>query len=144
MDPLSADRQAMAADAGRVFAMSIEILNQLHNLFAVLAVVTTLVWAVLAIGRNRAGALTGATRAVYATAMATTGLAGVTGLITAVLGPFTAMIFPWVGLVIVALHSEAGKRAKLAVTAGGRPVLLVAVQVVVLLAAGFIMVRKPF
>lgn len=121
-----------------------EMLNGLHSLFAVLGLVTTIAWGALALTRNRPGALGGATRGLYVGAMATTGLSGITGLVVTFLGPWVTMAFPWIGLVIVGIHGFAGKRAKQSVMTGGRPVVLIVLQVAVLLAAGFIMAKKPF
>ena len=49
----------------------------------------------------------GLSRPVYSGAMASTGLAGLTGLILAFAGGFATMAFPWIGLVAVVGHALA-------------------------------------
>jgi len=122
-----------------------DVAMMLHRLTAVLAILGTLVWAVAAL-RGAAPGLTGGRKGLYIAAMATTGIAGLTGLAVTFVGPWSAMLFPYLGLVAVALHGVAGGMAKRAALAGRRGTVAggVAIQLVMLLGASYLMAVKPF
>lgn len=124
-----------------------DVAMMLHRLTAVLSILGTLAWAVWALrGTGMAYGMTAGRKKLYIAAMATTGIAGVTGIAVTVFGPWMQMLFPYLGLAAVAGHGVAGGMAKRALAAGRRPTVAgaVAVQVVLLLAASYLMAVKPF
>lgn len=79
-------------------------------------------------------------------AMAFVGLSGVIGLIVTFTNGWAGMLFPWIGLVGVALHGFLGVRAKKALYAmnTGTALKLAVVQVVILIVVTGLMSAKPF
>ncbi|MCG5242310.1 hypothetical protein [Azospirillum doebereinerae] len=122
-----------------------DVAMMLHRLTAVLAILGTLVWAFGAL-RGAAPGLTARRKGLYVAAMASTGIAGLTGLAVTFAGPWASMLFPYLGLAAVAGHGVAGGMAKRAVIAGSRKTVAgaVAIQVVMLLVASYLMAVKPF
>lgn len=124
-----------------------QALYEAHRGFAILGCLTTVVWAALALLptlRNRPAP--GLWRPTYIAAMATTGLSGVTGLVVLWMGNWLTFVFPWLGLVAVALHGVAGVRGRKALAAGasGRLAIALIVQIVTLIAIYGLMTVKPF
>ena len=121
--------------------------SEAHRGFAILGCLTTVLWAALALWptlqRRPAPRLW---RPTYIAAMATTGLSGVTGLVVLFMGHWLTFVFPWLGLVAVALHGVAGVRGRkaLAVGASGRLATALIVQIVTLIAIYGLMTVKPF
>ena len=122
-------------------------LNNLHALFAYAGFVATLFWAgAILIGAGDIKRFDGIYRKSAMIAQSTVGLSAVLGLISTFLGPFMSMIFPWAGLVVVALHGVLGKRAKVALynMNTGKALKLAAVQLLLLIVAMGLMAVKPF
>lgn len=121
--------------------------NEAHRGLAILSVLFTLGWlgVVLAVPSASAG-LKRPQRLVYAGAMASTGLVGLTGLVVTAMGPWLATVFPWLGLAAVAGHGIAGARSRKALLSNGRAAATAAAicQVVLLVAAYGLMTVKPF
>jgi hypothetical protein len=118
-----------------------------HRGFAMLGCLATIVWALLAlIPTLRGQAAPRLWKPTYIAAMATTGLSGVTGLVVLWMGNWLTFVFPWLGLVAVALHGVAGVRGRkaLAVGASGRLATALIVQIVTLIAIYGLMTVKPF
>ncbi len=115
-----------------------------HMGLAVLALLLTLGWAALVVAAKAGPGRS--SRPVYVGAMASTGLAGVTGVVLAFAGGFATMAFPWIGLVAVAGHGFAGARSRrfLAAARQGAATAAAALQVVLLLVAYGVMTTKPF
>lgn len=123
------------------------IFNEAHRGLAILSLLLTLGWAgLLLAARQPMAELARPHRLVYAGAMASTGLVGITGIVVTAMGPWMATLFPWLGLVAVAGHGVAGARSRRALVAGDRTSALVAagVQIVLLAAAYGLMTVKPF
>ncbi|WP_026784084.1 hypothetical protein [Pleomorphomonas koreensis] len=122
-------------------------LYEAHRGFAMLGCLTTVLWAAFALiptlQRRPPSRLW---RPFYISAMATTGLSGVTGLVILWYGAFLTFVFPWLGLVAVALHGVAGVRGRkaLAVGAAGTLAAAVIVQIVTLVVIYGLMTVKPF
>lgn len=119
-------------------------LNHLHSTAAALSLVTTIAWTAGCLGGP--SGMTGTRRLLFITVQATTGLTAVSGLITTFTGPWTAMLFPYLGLVTVAGHGFAGGMAKRSLAMGDRRKALFAAvsQTAFLLAAAGLMAAKPF
>ena len=118
-----------------------------HRGFAMLGCLATVVWALLALIptlRNRPAP--GLWRPTYIAAMATTGLSGVTGLVLMWMGNWLTFVFPWLGLLAVALHGVAGVRGRKALANGaaGPLAIAVTVQIVTLIVIYGLMTVKPF
>jgi hypothetical protein len=118
-----------------------------HRGFAILGCLATVAWAALALLptlRNRPAPRLW--KPTYIAAMATTGLSGITGLVVLWMGNWLTFVFPWLGLVAVALHGVAGVRGRkaLAVGASGRLATALIVQIVTLIAIYGLMTVKPF
>ncbi len=122
------------------------ILSEAHRGLAMLAPLLTAGWAAIVLISDPAQALGPGRRAVYLGAMISTGLVGVTGLVIVALGPYLTMIFPWLGLALVAAHGMAGARSRRAFMAGAksRAVVAAGLAVLALLVAYGLMVAKPF
>ncbi len=121
--------------------------SEAHRGLAMLACLATVLWAALALiptlRRRPAPRLW---RPLYIAAMATTGLSGLTGLVIVWMGGWLAFVFPWLGLVAVALHGVAGVRGRkaLAAGAGGPLATAVTIQIVTLIVIYGLMTVKPF
>ena len=115
-----------------------------HVGLAVLALLFTLGWAALVVAATAGPRRS--SRLVYIGAMASTGLAGVTGVILAFAGGFATMAFPWIGLVAVAGHGFAGARSRryLGVDRKGAAIGAAVLQLVLLLVAYGVMTAKHF
>ena len=115
-----------------------------HVGLAVLALLSTLGWAAIVVLAKSAPGRS--SRLAYIGAIASTGLAGVTGVVLAFAGGFATMAFPWIGLVAVAGHGLAGARSRRFVAADrkGAAIAAAALQVVLLLVAYGVMTAKPF
>jgi len=121
--------------------------SEAHRGLAMLACLTTVLWAALALVPTlRQRPAPRLWKPTYIAAMATTGLAGVTGLFIVWMGGWIAFVFPWLGLVAVALHGVAGVRGRKALAIGASGPLAVAliVQIVTLIAIYGLMTVKPF
>jgi hypothetical protein len=125
-------------------------LMEAHRGLAMLATLFTLAWLVITFTARREAAtarhLSVSQRVAYIGTMAVTGLAGVTGLGLVYIGSWSGTLFPWTGLVAVALHGFAGVRARKSLVAGkGRAASLFAIfQIAMLVAAYGLMTVKPF
>ena len=118
-----------------------------HRGLAMLACLTTVLWAILALVPTlRQQSPSRLWKPTYIAAMATTGLSGVTGLVVVWMGGWLSFVFPWLGLVAVALHGIAGVRGRKALAIGASSPLAVAlaVQIVTLIAIYGLMTVKPF
>jgi len=121
--------------------------SEAHRGLAMLACLTTVLWAALALvptlNHRPAPRLW---RPFYIAAMATTGLSGITGLVIVFMGNWLTFVFPWLGLVAVALHGVAGVRGRkaLAIGAGGPLATAVTIQIVTLIVIYGLMTVKPF
>lgn len=118
-----------------------------HRGFAMLGCLTTVLWAILALAptlRHRPPSRLW--RPLYIAAMATTGLAGITGLVVLWIGNWLTFVFPWLGLLAVALHGVAGVRGRkaLAIGASGPLATALTVQIVTLIVIYGLMTTKPF
>jgi hypothetical protein len=118
-----------------------DLISPAHSGLAALSLVTTLGWLVVV-----AFGPIGLRRPLYIAAMASTGLVGLSGLATMVVGGWWPVVFPYVGLAAVAVHAAAGGIAKRDLAAGRRGAAVVAalVQVLTLIAAYGIMTVKPW
>ena len=118
-----------------------------HRGFAMLGCLTTVLWAALAlIPTLRQQTPSRLWKPTYVAAMATTGLSGVTGLVILWLGNWLTFVFPWLGLLAIALHGVAGVRGRkaLAIGAAGPLAIAVTVQIVTLIVIYGLMTVKPF
>ncbi len=121
--------------------------SEAHRGFAMLGCLTTVLWAALALWptlQHRPAPRLW--RPTYIAAMATTGLSGVTGLVVLFMGNWLTFVFPWLGLLAVALHGVAGVRGRkaLAIGAAGPLAIAVTVQIVTLIVIYGLMTLKPF
>ena len=116
-----------------------------HLLTAALSILMTLVWLVMA---WRGGAAwVGKVKGAYIVHRAVAGLAGLTGLVLTFIGPWQAMLFPYVGLALFVVHGLAAgvsKRHFVGNAQAGKRQLALCVQVVVILASSALMSIKPF
>lgn len=118
-----------------------------HRGFAMLGCLATVLWAALAlIPTLRNQPAPRLWKPAYIAAMATTGLAGITGLVIVWMGGWLTHVFPWLGLIAVALHGAAGVRGRKALALGASGTLAIAlvVQIVTLVAIYGLMTVKPF
>jgi hypothetical protein len=118
-----------------------------HRGFAMLGCLTTVLWAALALVPTLRKQLPSRLwKPTYIAAMVTTGLSGITGLVVLWVGNWLTFVFPWLGLVAVALHGVAGVRGRKALAAGASGPLTIAllVQIVTLIAIYGLMTVKPF
>ncbi|CAO3439143.1 hypothetical protein [Azospirillum argentinense] len=118
----------------------------LHSAASLLSLAATLAWGWAAMNHSAGAGMTGRRKGLYVAAMATTGFAGLTGLAITFAGPWSQMLFPYVGVAAVAGHGMAGKAVKGALMRGGRGITAfgVSLQAAILLAAAGIMATKPF
>lgn len=122
------------------------VFNHAHQGLAMLSVLLTIGWAAVVLFAPRVPDLGRVQRLVYVGAMASTGLAGLSGLVLVALeSGWLTMLFPWLGLAAVAGHGICGKRSRKALVAQSRvPALaLVALQLLLLIAAYGLMTVKP-
>jgi len=121
--------------------------KHMHALTAVLSLLLTLAWSVVA-WRGALPArttLTGKARAFYIGNRVSTGLAGITGLAVTFVGPWSAMVFPYIGLAAFLVHGVAASWSKRALLAReSRLPLTLLVQNAALLLAAYLMAAKPF
>lgn len=126
------------------------LLMEAHRGLAMLATLLTAAWLVITYSARRDAAVTqrlsASQRVAYIGTMAITGLAGVTGLGLVFMEPWRGFIFPWAGLVAVAIHGFAGVRARKALVAnlGTRASVCALLQMVMLVATYGLMTVKPF
>jgi len=116
-----------------------------HALLAYAGLAATLVWAAAILFGAGDVARFGATyRRVYMTMLGLVGLSGLMGL--AVIGPWWRMWFPWLGLLLIALHSMLGARSRRALWAmrTGPALVLALWQIVVLVVATGLMAARWF
>ncbi|SFB74293.1 hypothetical protein [Tropicimonas isoalkanivorans] len=121
--------------------------SEAHRGFAMLGCLTTVLWALAAlIPTIRHRPAPRLWRPLFIAAMATTGLSGLTGLVVLFFGGWLSFIFPWLGIVAIALHGMAGARGRKALEAGAAGPLAVAltVQILALVVAYALMIAKPF
>ncbi|MFU7416663.1 hypothetical protein [Ectopseudomonas oleovorans] len=85
-----------------------------HLLTATLSIFLTGVWTVLAWNgsRSTSGGLGGHAKMTYIAHRIVSGLAGLTGLVVTVVGPWQAMLFPYIGLAAFAVHGIAANISK--------------------------------
>lgn len=126
-----------------------ELFNHAHKGLAMLSVLLTMGWAGVALTASRAVAGLGRPyRLVYAGAMVTTGLVGLSGLVLVAAGKgiWLSQAFPWLGLAAIVGHGIAGARSRRALLAGERvpAVAAGALQLLLLVAAYGLMTLKPF
>ncbi|MGB8600781.1 MAG: hypothetical protein WCD42_01150 [Rhizomicrobium sp.] len=117
----------------------------MHGWVAILSFVTTVAWAALVmLGTNRLGGLQRWHKVFFISAMATTGIVGISGVF--LLQPWLVMVFPYLGFMAVAAHGFAGSFAKRALLAGrrGRASSAALCQVLLLVGIDYLMWTKPF
>lgn len=122
-------------------------LKHAHTLTAVLTALLTIIWSIWA-WRSRIGVtgLVGKDKAIYVTHRIIAGLAGITGLAVTFVGPWRAMLFPYIGLAAFVMHGLAAGASKRffsseADAAQRRVALLI--QVAALVISAFVMATKP-
>ena len=122
-------------------------LAALHAIVSYVGFIATLYWAgAILFGAGDVVRFPKHYRISYILAMAGIGLSGIIGLITTLTGGWAGMIFPWLGLVGVALHGVLGVKSKKALYAmnTGSALKLAAVQLVILIVVIGLMGAKPF
>lgn len=123
-------------------------LKHAHTLTAALAVLLTVIWSIWAWrSRTAATGLAGKDKAIYVAHRIVAGLAGITGLAVTFVGPWRAMLFPYIGLAAFVMHGLAAGASKRffsseADAAKRRVALLI--QVAALGISAFAMAAKPF
>lgn len=125
----------------------LDLFAKAHSGLAMLSLIATIFWAIsVYVGQAGTKAYGSFQKISYISAMATTGLTGIIGLIATLMGPFMATFFPWIGLAVIALHGVLGARSRKAyVINDASPALTLAVlQVVCLIVVYYLMVAKPF
>ncbi len=118
-----------------------------HRGLAMIGCLTTVLWAIAALVPTLANRPAPRVwRPLYIAALATTGLSGVTGLVVLWMGDWLTYIFPWLGLVAVALHGMAGTRGRRALAAGATGPLAgaILIQIAAIFLAYGLMVARPF
>ena len=123
-------------------------LKHAHVLTALLSVLMTAVWALMAWKTGAAGAaLPGRAKAAYIVHRAVAGLAALTGLAITFIGPWRTMVFPYLGLAAFLVHGLAASASRRSFgnmhETAKRRLALVA-QLMVVLAATYLMRAKPF
>lgn len=116
-----------------------------HLLTAALSILMTLVW--LAVAWRGGAVWGGKTKVTYIMHRAVAGLAGLTGLVLTFIGPWQAMLFPYVGLALFVVHGLAAgmsKRHYVGNAQAGKRQIALGLQVVVILASSALMAIKPF
>lgn len=122
-------------------------LAALHALLSYVGFFATLYWAgAILFGAGDIPRFPKHYRISYILAMAGIGMSGILGLIVTFVGGWSGMLFPWIGLVGVALHGFLGVKAKKALYAmnTGPALKLAAAQVVILIIVTGLMSAKPF
>lgn len=124
-------------------------LKHSHLLTAVLSVVLTLAWTLVAWKDRPAapGGPTGGLKATYVVHRIVAGLAGLTGLAVTFVGPWQAMIFPYVGLAAFLVHGFAAGVSKTSfgvAAEGGKRKAMLLIQIAALLLSAWVMAAKPF
>lgn len=123
-------------------------LKHAHTLTAALTVLLTVIWWIWA-WRSRTGVsgLAGKDKAIYVAHRIIAGLAGITGLAVTLIGPWRAMLFPYIGLAAFVMHGLAAGASKRffasEADAGKRRVALL-IQVAALGISACVMAAKPF
>lgn len=123
-------------------------LKHAHTLTAALTVLLTVVWSIWA-WRSRTAAigLAGKDKAIYVAHRIVAGLAGITGLAVTLVGPWRAMLFPYIGLAAFVMHGLAAGASRRFFSSGAdaakRRVALL-IQVAALGISAFVMAAKPF
>ena len=122
--------------------------KHLHLASAVLALLITALWAVVA-WRGRpaaAGGLSGKARLTYIVHRAMAGLAGISGLGVTFVGPWRTMIFPYLGLAAFIVHGLAAADSKrhFASARHGRRRAALLIQIAALVFSAWLMNAKPF
>lgn len=123
-------------------------LKHAHTLTAALTVLLTVIWSIWAWrSRTAANGLARKDKAIYVAHRIVAGLAGITGLAVTFVGPWRAMLFPYIGLAAFVMHGLAAGASKRffsseADAAKRRVALLI--QVAALGISGFVMAAKPF
>jgi hypothetical protein len=122
--------------------------KHLHLASAILALLITLLWAVVA-WRARpaaAGGLSRKDRIIYIVHRAMAGLAGLSGLGVSVVGPWRVMIFPYIGLAAFVVHGIAAtiSRRTFASEQYGRRRAALLIQIAALVFSAWLMNAKPF
>jgi len=120
-------------------------LKHSHTLAAVLSLLCTLAWAIVAWNGAKPGSqLLGKLKVVYIANRATTGIAGITGLLVTFVGPWREFVFPYIGLTAFIAHGLFATVSKRAFGSNKdllqRSVLLA--QVAALLVASAVMTMK--
>lgn len=122
------------------------ILKHGHWLTAALTALLTLIWLPLAWG-GRGGVLAGPLKVGYIAHRAVAGLAALSGLALTFMGPWHALIFPYLGFAAFLIHEVAAaasrRRFGIAEQAGQRRAALV-VQLLALGLIVYVMEVKPF
>ncbi|AKU12377.1 hypothetical protein AzCIB_2484 [Azoarcus sp. CIB] len=123
-------------------------LKHSHLLTAALSIFLTGVWTVLAWNGSRrtSGGLGGQAKVTYIAHRIVSGLAGLTGLAVTAVGPWHAMLFPYIGLAAFVVHGIAANISKktfdAAHEARKRRVALL-IQIAALVLSAYAMVSKP-
>lgn len=123
-------------------------LKHSHTLTAALTVLLTVIWSIWAWrSRTPANGLAGKDKAIYVAHRIVAGLAGITGLAVTFVGPWRAMLFPYIGLAAFVMHGLAAGASRRffsseADAAKRRVALLI--QVAALGISAFVMAAKPF
>lgn len=123
-----------------------DMLITVHRGLSVTAILLTVLWVAVAAGAPRRPVRLGKFgRAVYIGAIASTGLAGLAGLLLLPAGNLTWAL-ALTGLVAVAGHGVAGKRSRATLTRGQKrsAKLAALMQLALLVAAYVLMKEKPF
>lgn len=122
--------------------------KHLHLASAILALLITLLWTIVAWrGRSAdAGDLNGRARFIYVIHRAMAGLAGLSGLGLSVVGPWRTMAFPYIGLAAFVMHGIAATVSQRTFASGQhhrrRAALLI--QIAALVFSAWLMNAKPF
>ena len=88
--------------------------KHLHILTAVLSILMTGIWSLLAWKGDATGSrgMSSRAKAIYISHRAVAGLVAITGLAITFIGPWRTMIFPYVGLVVFVFHGIAATVSK--------------------------------
>lgn len=122
-----------------------QVMANVHGWVAILSFVTTVAWAALVmLGAKRTGGLLRWQKVSFISAMATTGMAGISGVF--LLQSWLVMLFPYLGFVAVVAHGVAGSFAKRALVTGRKQRASSAAlcQVMLLVGISYLMWAKPF
>jgi hypothetical protein len=119
-----------------------------HLLMAILSMLLTCIWAIIAWhgAREYSAGLMGKTRAIYIAHRAVAGLAGLTGIGVTLAGPWSTMLFPYVGLLAFLVHGMAAtisRKTFVGQQYARKRKLSLLVQVIALLLSAYVMMVKP-